>query len=88
METIDSQGTAVFEGDEIEVLSIDQRILQHLPLDEVEELKTFIGKVFEVQKINNDGSMVVCKQWHHEEVGLINGHEVGIFPKGSLKRNK
>jgi len=71
-------------GDSIKVLEIDQRITEHLPNEEKEALASFIGSVFKVEKINDDGSMMVSKTWEFPEFGEIIGHDVAIFPKGAL----
>ena len=84
METVDSNGDKVIVGDEIKVLEIDKAITRFLPKDEVQDLESFLNNVFKISKINTDGSMVVAKQWEHPEAGLISGHELAIFPNGSL----
>ncbi|MBY5939226.1 hypothetical protein [Marinobacter nauticus] len=82
----DSEGKEVFIGSYIKVLEIDPRITEFLPEDEVRDLNSFIGQVFEVKKINSDGSMLVSKEWHEEGLGVM-GHDLAIFPRGSLLVN-
>ena len=84
MKTKDSKGSTVFIGDKIKVLEIDRRITQYLPDDEKEELESFIGNEFVVEKINSDGSMLVTKKWSAPELGEVMGHELAIFPEGAL----
>ena len=80
----DSAGNEVLVGDSIRVLEIDKRITEFIPEDEKSDLALFIGEVFEVEKVNSDGSMLVSKSWHSPEIGEIRGHGVAIFPKGAL----
>ena len=82
--SLDSLGSIVSIGDTIKVLEIDSRLTKYLPEDEVEELNEIIGEALNVNKINTDGSMVVSKSWVHPEEGLISGHDIAIFPNGSL----
>ncbi len=82
--TLDSNGETVFIGQTIKVLEIDERIINFLPADEVEELNEFIGEELEVQSINSDGSMVVSKSSRQEETGVTSGHDIAIFSKGAL----
>ncbi len=74
-------------GDHIKVLAIDSRILMHLPSDEKEELNSFINNILQVQSINSDGSMVVCKTWENPEQHETMGHEVAIFSNDALLVN-
>ena len=82
--TLDSIGETVSVGNIIKVLEIDERIMNFLPSDEVEELNEFIGEELNVENINSDGSMVVSKSSRQEETGITNGHDIAIFPKGAL----
>ena len=86
--TLDSIGASVSVGDTIKVLEIDERIINFLPEDEVQELNSFINETFKVNSINSDGSMVVSKSWTQEEFGITSGHDLAIFPKGSLLINE
>ena len=82
--TIDLNGETVSIGQTIKVLEIDERIMNFLPSDEIEELNEFIGEELEVRSINSDGSMVVSKSSRQEETGVTSGHEIAIFSKGAL----
>ncbi|WP_272962041.1 hypothetical protein, partial [Alcanivorax jadensis] len=69
MKSRDSAGNEVLVGDSIRVLEIDKRITEFIPEDEKSDLALFIGEVFEVEKVNSDGSMLVSKSWHSPERG-------------------
>ncbi|MCW8880643.1 MAG: D-2-hydroxyacid dehydrogenase [Kangiellaceae bacterium] len=84
VKSLDAHRNSVKIGDKIKVVSIDERILEHLPEDELKDLKSFIGEVFVVEDINSDGSMVVTKSWQIEDEQHIMGHSVAIFPEGAL----
>jgi hypothetical protein len=75
----DKLGNVVYLGDQIRVLAIDERILEHLPKDEVEELNSFIGEVFTILHINTDDSVLVEKGWRSGDE--IMGHGVAVFPE-------
>ena len=74
----DKHGSRVKPGEQIKVLSVDERILESLPEDEVKELKSFIGGVFTIVHINNDNSVLVEKEWKSGEE--IRGHGLAVFP--------
>ena len=74
----DKHGNRVKPGDQIRVLTVDERILAPLPEDEVRELKSFIGGVFTIVHINNDNSVLVEKEWQEGEE--IMGHGLAVFP--------
>ena len=80
----DAQGKLVRIGDKIKVVSIDERILEHLPADEVKDLKSIIGEFCVVEDINSDGSMVVSKSWQIGDESHIMGHSLAIFPEGAI----
>lgn len=83
MKTKDLYKNNVEVGSRIKVLSIDDRILEYLPEEERNDLRSFVGEVFEVEDINSDGSMVVSKSWELEGGEQIMGHSIAIFPDGA-----
>ena len=74
----DKHGNRVKLGDQIRVLTVDERILKSLPEDEVQDLKSFIGGIFTIVHINSDNSVLVEKEWREGEE--IRGHGLAVFP--------
>lgn len=87
MKSRDSVGNEIVKGDTIRVLEIDTRITEYLPKDEVEEIVSLVGEICVVQRINNDGSMIVSKTRNCQEDREIIGREIAIFPQGALLVN-
>ena len=77
----DKHGDRVEVGNQIVVLDIDARILEPLPEQEINELKSFIGEVHTIVHINTDGSVLVEKEWLRPG-GEIMGHGLAVFPDG------
>ena len=63
IKTTDAHGKPVNIGSKVKVLSIDSSLLNSLPSDEVNSIKSMIGEVLLVTEIDSCGFAHVEKSW-------------------------
>jgi hypothetical protein len=76
----DKNGREVRVGTRVRVLSLSESFLNSLPADEIEDVKSMIGEVFEVYEVDKYGAPWVGKGWHDAEAGDYRGHSVALDP--------
>ena len=74
---LDINGSAVVEGSKVKLLSIPDSLLSILPEDEVKDLTTMIGEIFEVYEIDEWGGVWVQK-WFNEGEEKTNSHSLSL----------
>jgi hypothetical protein len=73
---VDRNGQPVKVGTRVRVLEIAAFLKRDLPLEEVEELATMVGEVFEVYEIDESGGACVEKVWY--EPGGQRSHSLSL----------
>lgn len=68
-EARDKNGHLVVVGSKVRLTELSPKFLESLPEDEKEEVRSMIGKVFEVYEIDAHGYAWVEKGWHFPEEG-------------------
>ncbi len=61
----DKFGRTVTVGSRVRVLDISSSFLDSLPKNEIEDVRSMIGEVFQVYEIDEYGSSWVEKVWHY-----------------------
>ena len=74
---LDTNGDVVNEGDRVKLLSIPDWLLSSVPEEEVADLKTMIGEIFEVYEIDEYGGAWVEK-WFNEGEEVTNSHSLSL----------
>lgn len=75
----DCRGNLVSIGTKVKVLNIDPNIISGLPEDEISDVNSMVGEVFEIIEIV-DGVAFIEKYWDLGD-GYTNYHEVGLRSK-------
>lgn len=76
----DKNGREVRVGTRVRIVSLSKSFLDSLPADEIEEVKSMIGEIFEVYEIDKHGAPWVGKGWSSPEEGKYHGHSIGLDP--------
>ena len=67
-------------GDKVRVLSVPNWLLQRVPKDEVDNLKSMVGEIFIVDDIDEYGEVWIEKEWHLGG-GKIQSHSLSLNPE-------
>jgi hypothetical protein len=76
----DKHGRPVSIGSRVCLLELSPSFLGSLPKDELEDVRSMIGEVFEVYEIDDYGCAWVEKGWHFPDQGQYMGHSIGLEP--------
>lgn len=76
----DRNGRDVGVGTRVRIVSLSKSFLDSLPPDELEDVKSMIGEVFEVYEIDKYGAPWVGRGWENAEGGDYRGHSVALDP--------
>jgi len=74
----DKHGRPVTVGSRVRLLELSPRFLESLPADEIEDVRSMIGEVFEVDEIDQYGCAWVGKGWSIPEEGKYTGHSLAL----------
>ncbi len=74
----DKQGRPVAIGARVRLLELSDRFLESLPADELEDVRSMIGMIFEVEEIDEYGQPWVCKSWPNEKEGTCHSHSIAL----------
>jgi hypothetical protein len=72
----DKHGHLVSIGARVRLLELSDHFLESLPPDEVEDVRSLIGEVFEVTEIDQHGRAWIGKGWSSPDEGLYRGHSL------------
>ena len=67
----------VVVGSRVRLVELSERFLNSLPPEEVEDVRSMIGEVFNVYEIDEYGSPWVEKIWNHGN-NKINSHSLAL----------
>jgi hypothetical protein len=74
----DKAGNIVQVGARVRLLCLSGKWLEELPVEEKQDVLSMIGKVFEVEKIDEYGCPWIRKLWPNEEEGMCHSHSIAL----------
>jgi len=74
----DKYGRSVVIGSRVRVLELSSNFLASLPPDEIEDVRSMIGEVFEVYEIDEYGSPWVEKIWNYPDNDQCSSHSLAL----------
>ena len=74
----DKNGRTVSIGSRVRILSLSGDWFDNLPEDEVLDVQSMIGDVFEIEEIDEYGSPWVRKSWLNEKEGSCKSHSIAL----------
>lgn len=77
-EPTDKYGRQVVVGSRVRILELSQSFLASLPPDEIEDVSSMIGEVFEVYEIDKNGSSWVEKIWDYPDQNQCSSHSLAL----------
>lgn len=77
----DRNGSTVAVGSRVRIVELPQGLLESLPEDEQEELRSMLGETFKVLEITKNGYAAVEKEWHYPEEGHYMSHSLTLTDK-------
>ena len=75
---VDKYGRVVAVGARVRLLLVSETLLRDLPKEEVDDLRSMIGEVFEVTEIDQYGKPWIGKGWSSTEEGQYRGHSLAL----------
>jgi len=75
---VDMHGKPVAVGSRVRLVQLPQSLLNELPADEVAELHSMLGHVFEVTEIDAYGKPWIGKGWSNPGKGEYKGHSLAL----------
>lgn len=77
----DRNGRSVMVGTRVRIVGLSESLLGSLPEDEVDDVRSMIGEIFEVTEIDQYGHAWVGKGWMNDEQDRYRGHSVALDPE-------
>ncbi|MCX9158554.1 hypothetical protein OPU71_20725 [Niveibacterium sp. 24ML] len=74
----DNTDREVLVGSQVRLLQLSPAFLKSLPDDELAEVSSMIGEIFEVYEIDQYGCAWVEKGWNFPDTGQFMGHSLGL----------
>jgi hypothetical protein len=75
--TTDCHGKKVRVGDRVRLRIIEGNLLEALPKDEIEDVRSMIGEIFKVEDIDEHGFAWISKWWDRGE-GRRDSHSLAL----------
>ncbi|MEW7987351.1 MAG: hypothetical protein ACH255_19895 [Candidatus Thiodiazotropha sp.] len=72
----DVNGKDVVVGSKVRVLSIDESLLKALTREEIADVKSMVGEVFEVYEINDQYASI--EKWWNRGEGRSESHSIAL----------
>lgn len=76
----DKNGRTVTVGSRVRIVSLSGDWFDNLPKDEIPDVHSMIGEVFEVEEIDEYGSPWVRKSWLNVRKALVAGIQLHLPP--------
>ncbi|MCB1681993.1 MAG: hypothetical protein KDI65_08665 [Alphaproteobacteria bacterium] len=73
----DRNGKTLKVGSKVKVIKLDENLFLNLPADEIENLKSMIGEVFEIKELEGQRGGWIEKWWYFSD-GRSMGHEISL----------
>ena len=77
----DRNGRSVTVGTRVRIIALSDSLLGSLPVNEVDDVRSMIGEVFEVYEIDQYGCAWVGKGWLNDDGDDYRGHSVALDPE-------
>ena len=74
----DKHSRPVAIGARIRLLELSDRFLESLPADELEDVRSMFGMIFEVEEIDEYGQPWISKSWPNEREGTCHSHSIAL----------
>lgn len=74
----DKHGRTVDVGARVRVVELSPQFLASLPPEEIEDVRSMVGGVFEVYEIDEYGCAWVQKTWHYPQSGKSMSHSLSL----------
>jgi hypothetical protein len=74
----DKHGRTVVVGAQVPLLELSPRFLESLPADELEDVRSMIGEVFDVYEMDEYGCAWVEKGWPIPDEGQYMSHSLAL----------
>ena len=72
----DINGEDVFVGSKVKVLSIDKGLLSTIPKDEIADVMSMVGEIFEVYEVSGEYASV--EKWWSRGDGCSESHSIAL----------
>lgn len=77
----DRNGRSVSVGSWVRLVTLPESFLSSLPADEIDDVRSMIGELFEVNEIDQYGHAWVGKGWTNPEGDRYHGHSLALSPE-------
>ncbi len=74
----DKAGRIVRVGDRVRLLTLTGNWLDELPDDEIDDVRSMMGEVFEIEEIDEYGQPWIRKSWPDLEEGKCHSHSIAL----------
>ena len=75
---VDRNGRVVSVGSRVRIVKLSESLLKSLPDNEIEDVRSMIGEVFEVTEIDQYGHPWVGKGWNSAGGSEYRGHSIAL----------
>jgi hypothetical protein len=75
---VDKHGRVVTVGARVRLLLVSETLLRDLPKEEVDDLRSMIGEIFEVTEIDQYGKPWIGNGWSSPAEGQYRGHSLAL----------
>ncbi|MFZ6799534.1 DUF7684 family protein [Undibacterium sp. Di24W] len=76
----DCNGVELGIGSRIRLLSLSGNWFNELPTDEIADVKSMIGELFVIEKVDDYGQPWIRKSWMNSVKGTCHGHSIALEP--------
>jgi hypothetical protein len=77
----DRNGNIICIGARVRLIALSGKWLDELPDDEKQDVLSMIGKVFEVEEIDEYGHPWIRKSWPNDAQGTCHSHSIALEPQ-------
>ena len=77
---LDRNGRVVKVGSRVRIVQLSESMIKSLPENEIEDVRSMIGEVFEVTEIDEHGHPWVGKGWMSNSGEEYRGHSIALEP--------
>lgn len=74
----DKHGNVVGVGTRVRLIGLTGRWLEDLPADEKPAVLSMLGKIFEIEEIDEYGQAWIRKSWFESEGGTCRSHSIAL----------
>ena len=74
----DKNGREVRVGSRVRLLELSGSWFDELPQDEIDDVRSMINGIFQVEEIDEHGVPWIRRSWLYEEEGKCHSHSIGV----------